>query len=70
MCVKISYVLLPRNDTNSNKLRNWDLWGPFLMVVIFALFVDSNYGLLLVIRFIVVNVAIFFYLYRCVYSYF
>jgi hypothetical protein len=47
MCIKISYVLLPRNDINANKLRNWDLWGPFLMVVIFAFFVDSNYLLVI-----------------------
>ena len=70
MCVKLSYVLLPRNDAHSNSLRNWDLWGPFLMVVIFAFFVDSNYVLLLVIRLIAVNDDIFFYLYWCVYSYF
>jgi hypothetical protein len=70
MCIKISYVLLPRNDIHANKLRNWDLWGPFLMVFIFAFLLIVIIGYLLVIRFITVNDVIFFYFYRCVYCYF
>ena len=43
ICVKFSYVLVPRNlGENSQHLRNWDLWGPFLLCLIFAFFVDST----------------------------
>ena len=36
-------MLLPRSQTNASYyVRNWDLWGPFLMCLIFALFVDSK----------------------------
>ena len=43
ICVKFSYVLIPRSqDANSHHLRNWDLWGPFIMCLIFAFFIDST----------------------------
>lgn len=45
MCIKISYVLVPRNDANAVRLRNWDLWGPFFMLFLFAFFVDSKFGI-------------------------
>lgn len=47
MCVKISYVLLPRNDSHASRLRNWDLWGPFFMIVLFAFFIDSKFYLMI-----------------------
>ena len=47
MCVKISYVLLPRNDSHASMLRNWDLWGPFFMIVLFAFFIDSKFYLMI-----------------------
>ena len=42
MCYKFSYVLIPRSDENSYKLRNWDLWGPFFMCLIYGIFISSN----------------------------
>lgn len=43
MCIKISYVLLPRVDAHTARLKNWDLWGPFFMIVVYAFFVDSTF---------------------------
>lgn len=40
---KFGYVLIPRaSHDGTNKLRNWDLWGPFAMTLIFGLFINSN----------------------------
>ncbi len=39
---KFSYVLIPRGSHDgTNKLRNWDMWGPFLMSLIFGIFINS-----------------------------
>lgn len=41
--MKFSYVLIPRSqDESPSYVRNWDLWGPFLMCLIFAFFIDST----------------------------
>lgn len=40
---KFMYVLIPRaTHDGTNKLRNWDLWGPFAMTLIFGLLINSN----------------------------
>ena len=42
MLYKFSYVLIPRPSSGTKKLRNWDLWGPFFMCLIFGFFINSN----------------------------
>ncbi len=40
---KFTYVLIPRGSHDgTNKLRNWDMWGPFLMCLVFGLFINSK----------------------------
>ena len=35
-------MLIPRSQGEApTYVRNWDLWGPFLMCLIFAFFIDS-----------------------------
>jgi len=44
MCYKFGYVLIPRSSGDgTNKLRNWDLWGPFFICLIFGLFINSTF---------------------------
>lgn len=44
VCIKFSYVLIPRGaEDGANKLKNWDLWGPFFLCLLFALFIDSKF---------------------------
>ena len=47
MCIKFSYVLIPRSDEGANRLRNWDLWGPFFMCLIYGLFINSKISLII-----------------------
>lgn len=36
-------MLIPRKqDNTSYRVRNWDLWGPFIMCLVFAFFIDSK----------------------------
>lgn len=42
MLYKFSYVLVPRTSKGLTKLRNWDLWGPFVMCLVFGLFINST----------------------------
>ena len=42
MCFKFSFVLVPREERGSARLRNWDLWGPFLMCLFFGFFIKST----------------------------
>ena len=43
VCLKFSYVLVPKADPEKEKkLRNWDLWGPFFLALLFAFFIDST----------------------------
>lgn len=42
MLYKFSYVLIPRASSGTKKLRNWDLWGPFFMCLIFGFFINST----------------------------
>ena len=40
---KFWLAIFPRdNEENVNYLRNWDLWGPFLIGVLFILIIGSN----------------------------
>jgi len=42
---KFCLVLFPVGaEEKVNYLRNWDLWGPFLMGVAFLLIIGSNSG--------------------------
>ncbi len=44
--MKFSYVMIPRSqDNGSFRVRNWDLWGPFIMCLVFAFFIDSKFEL-------------------------
>jgi hypothetical protein len=42
MFYKFGFVLVPRSSKGSVKLRNWDLWGPFFMCLVFGLFINSR----------------------------
>jgi hypothetical protein len=42
MFTKFSFALIPRTSTDSVKLRNWDLWGPFFMCLIFGVFINGK----------------------------
>ena len=43
MIYKFGYVLIPRASADgTSKLRNWDLWGPFFICLIFGLFINST----------------------------
>lgn len=41
MGYKFSYVLCPRSQ-GVEKLKNWDLWGPFFMCLVFGIFINST----------------------------
>jgi hypothetical protein len=44
MCYKFGYVLIPRSSGDgTNRLRNWDLWGPFFICLIFGVFINSTF---------------------------
>jgi hypothetical protein len=43
MAFHFSYVLCPRSR-GSDKLKNWDLWGPFFMCCILGVFINGNYA--------------------------
>ena len=60
---KFGFVLIPRESHDgTNKLRNWDMWGPFLMCLVFGLFINSNF--LYIQRLNTVHVAFFLSFYR------
>jgi hypothetical protein len=40
---KFWLTIFPRdNEENVNYLRNWDLWGPFIIGVLYILIIGSN----------------------------
>ena len=45
VCYKFWISIFPRNDeAGTNYLRNWDLWGLFLLGIIFILTVKSTFN--------------------------
>lgn len=41
MAYKFSVVLCP-TEKRMRRLKSWDLWGPFFMVLVFGVFINSN----------------------------
>jgi len=41
MAYKFSVVLCP-TEKRMKRLKSWDLWGPFFMVLTFGVFINSN----------------------------
>lgn len=41
MAFKFSYVICPRSK-GAQRLRNWDLWGPFFMCCVLGLFINGK----------------------------
>ncbi len=48
MGYKFRCVLIPCvSPKEADRLKNWDFWGPFFMSLVFGLFVNSNFTLIL-----------------------